>query len=87
MTTISADAPRTDEVTAHSEMLRLQELSREQSAEIARLRADAERYRWLANDCDGDGQDDFIRWLSGHVASRHDIDAAIDAAMAQRAKG
>jgi hypothetical protein len=42
--------------------------------------ADAERYRWLANDCDGNAQDDFSRWLAGVVASKTVIDAAIDAA-------
>jgi hypothetical protein len=43
---------------------------------------DADRWRWLANDCDGNAQDDFIRWLSGHVASKEEIDAKIDEAMA-----
>lgn len=42
---------------------------------------DAERYRWLANDCDGDVQDDFIRWLSGVVVSKEKIDSIIDMAM------
>lgn len=45
------------------------------------IRKDAERWRWLANDCDGNAQDDFIIWLGGHVGSKEDLDAAIDAAM------
>jgi len=45
--------------------------------------ADAERYRWLASDIDGNAQDDLIRWLNGHVVPKEDIDAAIDAARAK----
>lgn len=41
---------------------------------------DAERYRWLADDCDGNAQDDFIQWLHGHVCNREQFDTAIDAA-------
>lgn len=41
---------------------------------------DGERYRWLAEDCDGDDQDDFIRWLAGTVATKEEIDAKIDEA-------
>jgi len=50
-------------------------------AENKALRKDAERYRWLANDCDGDAQDDFIMWLRWNVCGRLEFDAAIDAAM------
>jgi hypothetical protein len=42
--------------------------------------ADAERYRWLANDSDGDAQCNFVRWVNGHIATREEFDAAIDAA-------
>lgn len=42
---------------------------------------DADRYQWLMSDCDGDEQDNIIRWLAGTVASKEDIDAKIDAAM------
>ena len=45
-------------------------------------KADAERWRWLTTNCDGDAQDDFTRWLAGTVASKADIDAKVDAAMA-----
>lgn len=44
-------------------------------------KADAERWRWLTSDCDGNAQDDFTRWLAGHVASKADINAKIDEAM------
>jgi hypothetical protein len=47
----------------------------------AQDREDAERWRWLASDCDGNAQDDFLRWLSGTVAPKATIDAAADAAM------
>lgn len=43
------------------------------------LAANAARWRWLASDCDGNAQDDFIRWLAGHVASKSEIDERIDA--------
>lgn len=43
---------------------------------------DAARYRWLANDCDGNAQDDFTQWLSMTVASRERIDEEIDRFMA-----
>lgn len=46
-------------------------------------KADAERWRWLAGDCDGNAQDDFIRWLNGHVASKGEIDAKVDAVREQ----
>ena len=49
---------------------------------IEQLEKDAARWRWLTNDCDGDAQDDFTRWLAGTVASKADIDAKIDEAMA-----
>lgn len=42
---------------------------------------DAARYRWLANNCDGDAQDDFMRWLAGTVAPKEIIDTQIDEAM------
>lgn len=42
---------------------------------------DAERYRWLASNCDVNAQDDFIQWISTVVATRAYIDEAIDAAM------
>lgn len=48
---------------------------------IEQLEKDAARWRWLTTDCDGDAQDDFLRWLAGTVASKSDIDAKIDAAM------
>ncbi|MCK9550262.1 hypothetical protein [Aquamicrobium sp.] len=51
-------------------------------AECERLRADAERYRWLASDIDGNAQDDLLIWLSGTVVPKESIDAAIDAARA-----
>lgn len=56
------------------------------SSEITRLRsalADAQRdqarWRWLANDCDGDDQDDFIQWLASNVATREMIESVADA--------
>lgn len=49
--------------------------------QVERDREDAERWRWLASDCDGNAQDDFLRWLSGTVAPKATIDAAADAAM------
>lgn len=71
-----------------SAILMLEEHMKAQAAEITSLRAeaealrkDAERYRWLADDCDGNAQDDFIIWLNGHVCSRQEFDAAIDAAI------
>lgn len=42
---------------------------------------DAARYRWLANNCDGDAQDDIMRWLAGTVAPKEIIDTQIDEAM------
>ena len=62
-------------VDAAAEIIRLR-------AEAEALRKDAERYRWLADDCDGNAQDDFIIWLNGHVCSRQEFDASIDAAIA-----
>lgn len=50
------------------------------------LRKDAERYRWLANDIDGNAQDDFVRWLGMNVWPRTEIDVVIDAAMAEQAR-
>ncbi len=49
--------------------------------QLAEAKKDAERYRWLANDMDGNAQDDFIRMLNGHVLSRTLFDEAIDQAM------
>lgn len=45
------------------------------------LKADAARWRWLAEDVDEDARDDFIRWLGGHVASRAEVDAECDRMM------
>lgn len=47
--------------------------------QVERDGEDAENWRWLTEDCDGDAQDDFIRWLSGNVASKADIDARVKA--------
>lgn len=75
---------------AHSEMLRLLELSRQQAAEIERLRADAERYRWLRDHAPQELQFDHTshecaigilipcEWGADPM-----LDAAIDAAMKQ----
>jgi hypothetical protein len=66
-------------------------LCHEAADEIERLTAerdaalaDAERFRWLANDSDGDLQDNIIRWLAHHVVSRNEVDAAIDAARGEK---
>lgn len=45
---------------------------------------DAENYRWLANNCDGDAQDDFIQMIARNVLSRAEFDAAIRAARAKK---
>ena len=45
---------------------------------------DAENYRWLANNCDGDAQDDFIQMIARNVLSRSEFDAAIRAARAKK---
>ena len=42
---------------------------------------DAARYRWFANDCDGNGQDGVTRWLARTVAPKELIDATFDLAM------
>lgn len=52
--------------------------------QVERDREDAENWRWLTEDCDGDAQDDFIRWLSGNVASKADIDTRVKAIRAAR---
>lgn len=54
---------------------------RDKFAANDKLDKDAARWRWLAGDCDGNKQNDFTRWLSGHVASKDEIDAKIDAEM------
>lgn len=40
--------------------------------------ADSERWFWLASDCDGKDQDDFVMWLAGQVASKEEIDKCCD---------
>ena len=61
---------------------------RAQAAEIERLRADAERYRWLAGFCRSTSEHWGGRWsivVEGPAPTRPDeedaFDAAIDAAM------
>ena len=57
------------------------QIQNELSEELAKAQKDAERYRWLADDMDGNEQDDFIRTLIGYVLNRKEFDAAIDKAM------
>ena len=45
---------------------------------------DAENYRWLASNCDGDAQDDFIQHIARNVLSRAEFDTAIRAARAKK---
>ena len=52
--------------------------------QVERDREDAGNWRWLTEDCDGDAQDDFIRWLSGNVAPKEHIDARVKAIRAAR---
>lgn len=46
--------------------------------DLEQQRRDAARWQWLVSDCDGNAQDDFIRWLSGIVTDKPAIDAKID---------
>lgn len=66
--TAEVDAAYEDRAMAYREL-----------AELCANNLDAERYQWLMSDCDGDDQDDLIRWLNGTVASKEEIDLKIDA--------
>jgi hypothetical protein len=46
--------------------------------DLEQQRSDAARWQWLVSDCDGNAQDDFVRWLSGIVTDKAAIDAKID---------
>lgn len=46
--------------------------------DLEQQRRDAARWQWLASDCDGNAQADFVRWLSGIVTDKASIDAKID---------
>ena len=50
----------------------------------AECQKDAERYRWLMNDCDGNKQDDLFQWMARNVFQRSYIDEAIDSAMSEK---
>jgi hypothetical protein len=75
-------APIADEHRAELEAL---SVAAEQAHQ--RLIKDAARYRWLADNCDGNEQDDFRMWLGKAVYSRQEIDARIDAAMVPKRDG
>jgi len=45
------------------------------------MRKDAERWRWLAGECDGEAQDVFTTWLARTHEPKEGIDAKIDEAM------
>lgn len=51
--------------------------------ENERLRADAERYRWIKNNCEGWR---ISKMLAAHHHDGKDLDATIDAARANAAK-
>jgi len=52
--------------------------------ELEEARKNADNWNWLANDCDGNAQDDFIQWLARNVADKEVINAKIRAARQQQ---
>jgi hypothetical protein len=75
--------PTTNHLEAFANLIRADE-NESLRNQLAECQKDAERYRWLMNDSDGNKQDDLFQWMAGNVFSRSYIDKAIDQAMSEK---